>query len=44
MPPGYFHSPQVHNFLEYYHPDSKMVTSEDAVKFKAYMNADKYDF
>lgn len=43
-PPGYFHSPQIHNYLENYHPDSKTVTSEDAVKFKAYMTSDQYDF
>ena len=43
-PVGYFHSPQVHNFLNNYHPDSAVVTSEDAVKFKAWMNSDKYDF
>jgi len=34
----------MHNFLEYYHPDAKTVTSEDSVKFKAYMNSDKSEF
>jgi len=41
--PGEFHQPSVHNHLENYHQDSKIVTSEDAVKFKAYMNSDKVD-
>ena len=42
--PGEFHSPQTHNFLENYSYDSNVVTSEDAVKFKAFMNQDRYDF
>lgn len=42
--PGEFHSPQMHNFLNFYHPDAKTVTSEDTVKFKAYMLSDKDDF
>lgn len=42
--PGEFHSATVHNHLENYHQESNMVTSEDAVKFKAYMNSDKVDF
>ena len=42
--PGDFHQPMVHNHLENYHQESNLVTSEDAVKFKAYMNADKVDF
>jgi len=42
--PGEFHSPKIHNELEFYHPDAKTVTSEDAVKFKAYMVHDKFDF
>lgn len=42
--PGEFHLPQVHNALNNFHQDSFLVTSEDAVKFKAYMNSDKYDF
>jgi hypothetical protein len=42
--PGEFHQPKVHNQLNFYHPDSKVITSEDAVKFKAYMIHDKEDF
>ena len=42
--PGDFHQPRVHNHLENYHQESKLVDSEDAVKFKAYMNSDKVDF
>lgn len=42
--PGEFHQPQVHNFLNNYHQDSHLTTSEDAVKFKAYMTSDQYDF
>lgn len=42
--PGEFHQPSVHNHLENYHQDSKVVTSEDTVKFKAYMNSDKVEF
>ena len=38
--PGEFHQPRVHNFLNNYHQDSSMVTSEDTVKFKAYMTSD----
>jgi len=40
---GEFHQPSVHNHLENYHQDSKMVTSEDAVKFKHFMSNDKID-
>lgn len=43
-PPGEFHQPSVHNFLNNYHQESNVVTSEDTVKFKNYMNSDKYDF
>ena len=42
--PGEFHSPKTHNFLNFYHPDAKIVNSEDAVKFKAFMVSDKDDF
>ena len=42
--PGEFHQPNWHNFLNFYHPDSKIVNSEDAVKFKAFMISDKEDF
>ena len=41
---GEFHQPKVHNMMENYHQDSKLVSSEDAVKFKAWMNSDKVDF
>ena len=33
----------MHNHLENYHQDAKLVTSEDAVKFKHYMGSDKID-
>ena len=42
--PGNFHQPKVHNQLNFYHPDAKINTSEDSVKFKAYMISDKDDF
>lgn len=42
--PGEFHQPKVHNFLNYYHPDSKIINSEDSIKFKAFMLSDKDDF
>ena len=42
--PGEFHSPKTHNFLNFYHPDSKIINSEDAAKFKAFMVSDKDDF
>lgn len=41
--PGEFHQPKIHNRLNYHHPDSKMVNSEDAVKFKHWMGSDKLD-
>jgi hypothetical protein len=31
MPPGFFHSPHIHNFMHYNHPDSKRVTPEEAL-------------
>ena len=34
----------MHNHLDNYHQENNLVTSEDAVKFKAYMNADSVDF
>lgn len=43
-PPDWFHQPDVHNHLNNYFPDAKLVTSQDAVKFKAFMQADKTDF
>ena len=42
--PGEFHTPQVHNFYNNYHADSKLVSSEDALKFKNFMAADKVDY
>lgn len=40
--PGAFHDPKVHNRLNFFHPDSKIINSEDAVKFKTWMNSDKW--
>lgn len=31
----------MHNFYNFYHPDAKIINSEDSVKFKAYMLSDK---
>ena len=42
--PGGFHSPSIHNFMDFNHADSYRVTSEDAIKFKHYMGTDKNDF
>lgn len=42
--PGTFHSPQIHNFIDYSHADSYRVTQEDAIKFKHYMGSDQVDF
>ena len=42
--PGTFHSPKIHNRMNFHHPDAKIINSEDAVKFKAYMNSDKSEF
>jgi len=42
--PGEFHTPQYHNFLNNQHPDATLVSSEDAIKFKAYMQVDKVDY
>jgi hypothetical protein len=43
-PPGEFHLPQVHNRLNFYHPDSTVVNSDDALKFKSWMQSDKNAF
>lgn len=43
-PPGNFHLPQVHNFLRNHTQDNQLIDSEDAVKFKRYMNDDRTDF
>lgn len=42
--PGEFHTPEIHNFLEYKHQDTHFVTQEDAVKFKHWMASDQLDF
>lgn len=42
--PGEFHTPEIHNFLEYKHQDTHFVTQEDAVKFKHWMATDQLDF
>ena len=42
--PGELHQPQVHNWLEFGHPDATFVTPEDALKFKHWHATDKYDF
>lgn len=44
MQPGFFHAPQIHNYIHYQHPDSKKVDSEEAVQFKHFMGTDKADF
>ena len=42
--PGEFHQPKIHNYLNFYHPDAKIINSEETAKFKAYMISDKDDF
>jgi hypothetical protein len=42
--PNEFHSPQVHNYLEFNHQDTAFVSSEDAIKFKHWMGSDIVDF
>lgn len=34
----------MHNFYDNYHADAKLVTSEDSLKFKNFMNSDKVDY
>jgi len=41
---GSFHSPQIHNYKHFAHPDSYRVTPEDGLKFKHFMGTDKADF
>jgi hypothetical protein len=41
---GEFHTPEIHNFLNYQHQDTAFVTAEDAVKFKHWMRSDQVDF
>ena len=42
--PGEFHSPQLHNFLNYNHQDASFLNQEDAIKFKHWMNSDIVDY
>ena len=42
--PGHFHSPRMHNYLHYQHPDSARVDTEDSTMFKHFMGSDKVDF
>lgn len=42
--PGDFHSPVMANFLDNYNPDATFVSSEDAIKFKAWMKTDQEQF
>ena len=41
--PGEFHSPQIHNYLNYNHQDTAFLTPEDAIKFKHWMGTDMVD-
>jgi hypothetical protein len=41
---GEFHSPQIHNYLNYNHQDTSFLTAEDAIKFKHWMGSDIVDF
>lgn len=41
---GEFHSPSLHNFMHYNHPDAFRVTSEDKTKFNHWMATDEADF
>jgi len=42
--PGEFHSPQIHNYLNYHHQDTHFLTQEDAIKFKHWIGSDIVDF
>lgn len=42
--PGEFHSPQIHNYLNYNHQDTAFINPEDALKFKHWMGSDIVDF
>ena len=42
--PGDFHSPVNANFFDNYNPEATFVTSEDAIKFKAWMKTDQEAF
>ena len=41
---GEFHTPQIHNYLNYNHQDSSFQSAEDAIKFKHWMGTDIVDF
>lgn len=41
---GEWHSPAMHNYRHFSHPDSYRVTADDAVKFKHFMGTDRADF
>lgn len=43
-PVGDFHSPRIHNYMHYNHPDSYRVDTEEALKFKHYMVTDRDAF
>jgi len=40
---GEFHSPQIHNYLNYNHQDTSFLTAEDAIKFKHWQGSDIVD-
>lgn len=42
--PGDWHSPAVHNYINYMHADSQRVTSKDSIEFKRFMTSDRADF
>mmetsp|Transcript_5430 Transcript_5430/g.4115 ORF Transcript_5430/g.4115 Transcript_5430/m.4115 type:complete len:86 (+) Transcript_5430:437-694(+) len=41
---GEFHQPELHNFLENPHQDTKLVNTEDALMFKHWMGTDEPEF
>lgn len=42
--PNSFHSPKIHNYMNYNHADSFRVGAEDALQFKHWMGTDRVDF
>ena len=42
--PGEFHTPQIHNYLNYNHQDTSFISQEDAIKFKHWQGSDIVDF
>jgi hypothetical protein len=42
--PGEYHTPQIHNYLNYNHQDTYFLSQEDAIKFKNWMTSDIVDF